>query len=165
MMAQVFFEGQYLPLLVGLIRSASECIDVCCYEWGWFGGQRQGTAQDINREICTASKRGVRVRVLLHNEPPGRVLGKINRKTAGMLRRYGVDVRLGGTAKTLHAKLWVFDGSKAVVGSHNMSRRALTINAEAGVLVDEPREVEKVRAYFERLWGGVPVPALDRAQV
>ena len=158
----VFFEKDYLPVVVGCIKEAVEEIVVCVYEWGWYEGQRTGTVQDVNRNLCLAAKRGVRVRALLHNEAPGRSLGKINRKAAGRLRRNGVDVRLGGTAKVLHAKLWVFDDRKAVVCTHNISSRAVTCNAELGVLLEGVEEVGKVKDYFERLWSRIPTPTEHR---
>lgn len=156
----VFFEREYLPLVVGCIKEATEEILVCTYEWAWYDGQRTGTVQDVNRNVCQAARRGVKVRALLNNEPPGRTLGKINRKSAGRLRRNGVDVRLGGTAKIIHAKLWVFDGRKAIVCTHNVSSRAVSSNAELGVLLEDVEEVGKVRDYFERLWARVPVPSV-----
>ena len=157
----VFFEAEYLPLVVGCIREATTEILVCVYEWAWYEGQRTGTIQDVNRNVCQAAKRGVKVRALLNNEPSGRTLGKINRKSAGRLRRNGVDVRLGGTAKIIHAKLWVFDGQKAIICTHNISGRAVSSNAELGVLLEDPAEVGKVAAYFESLWARVPMPAAD----
>lgn len=159
----VFFEREYLPLAVGCIREATAEILVCVYEWAWYDGQRTGTIQDVNRNVCQAAKRGVKVRALLNNEPAGRTLGKINRKSAGRLRRNGVDVRLGGTAKIIHAKLWVFDGKKAIICTHNISGRAVTSNAELGVLLVDPEEVGKVAAYFESLWARVPMPKVEAA--
>lgn len=160
---RVFFEREYLPLAVKCIREATSEILVCVYEWAWYDGQRTGTIQDVNRNVCQAAKRGVVVRALLNNEPSGRTLGKINRKSAGRLRRNGVDVRLGGTAKIIHAKLWVFDGKKAIICTHNISGRAVTTNAELGVLLVDPEEVGKVAAYFESLWTRVPMPKVGAA--
>ena len=159
----VFFEREYLPLVVGCIQESVEEILVCVYEWGWYEGQRTGTIQDVNRNVCQAAKRGLKVRALLHNEAMSRSLGKINRKSAGRLRRNGVDVRLGGTAKVIHAKLWVFDGKKAIVCTHNISGRAVSSNAELGVLLEDGESVGKVRDYFERLWARVPMPKVEAA--
>ena len=152
-MIRVFFSGEFLPLVVGEIQGASHCIDVVCYEWNWYEGQRTGTAQDINRELAIRAKAGAKVRVLLHNEAMGRTLGKINRKTAGHLRRAGAEVKMGNTGMTVHAKVWVFDRERAIVGSHNISSRSVGRNAEAGVLFDDGGEVEKIVAWFEGLWG------------
>ena len=158
-MGSVFFEREYLALVVGCIQEARESIVACSYEWAWYEGQRTGTIQDVNRCLCQAAKRGLQVRVVLHNEPPRRPLGGINRKSAGRLERNGVQVRMGGTARIVHAKLWVFDDRKAIICTHNVSNRAVTSNAELGVLLEDGESVGKVAAYFESLWERVPVPA------
>lgn len=162
-MVSVFFDGDYLPVVVGLIREASQSIAACCYEWVWYSGQRSGTVQDVNRELCSAAKRGVVVRVLLHREAPGRPLSRLNHLTAHNFARYGVDVRFAGTARIHHAKFWLFDGARAVICTHNVSQRAVQMNAELGVVVSEPGEVAKVAAYFEGLWNAVP-GVLDGAE-
>lgn len=38
----------------------------------------------------------------------------------------------------LHAKLLIVDGRRALVGSANLTHRALTANLEAGVLIEDP---------------------------
>lgn len=158
-MAEVFLERAYLPLVVGCIKESRQGILVCTYEWAWYDGQRTGTVQDVNRTLCQAAQRGVLVQALMHNEPPGRPLGKINRKAAGRLRRNGVEVKLGGTARIIHAKFWVFDDEKAIVCTHNISRRATSSNVEVGVLLDDYKNVSTLRDYFWRLWAGVPARA------
>jgi len=155
----VFLEREYLPLVVGCIREAKESILVCTYEWGWYEGQRTGTIQDVNRCLCQAAQRGVLVQALMHNEAPGRPLGKINRKSAGRLRRNGVEVKLGGTSKIIHAKFWVFDEKVGVVCTHNVSGRAVSSNAEVGVYLDVARDAWTLRDYFWGLWGAVPAAA------
>lgn len=162
-MVSVFFDADYLPVVVGLIRQATRSIVACCYEWVWYSGQRSGTIQDVNRELCSAARRGVPVRVLLHREAPGRPLSRHNRLTGHNLARYGVDVRFAGTARIHHAKFWVFDGATVVISTHNVSQRAVRSNAELGVVVGEPGEVARVAAYFEGLWNAVP-GVLDGAE-
>ena len=152
-MIQVFFGSEFLPLVVKEIQVAEEEILVVCYEWNWYEGQRTGTAQDVNRELAIASKRGVKVKALLHNESMRRALGKLNRNTARHLRRAGAEVKMGNTRMTVHAKVWVFDRERAVVGSHNISSRAVGRNLEAGVLFDDRIEVLKVVEWFEGVWG------------
>ena len=148
----VFFEGEYLALVFKLIQEVKAEILVCVYEWAWYPGQRTGTIQDINRELCRRAKEGVKIFALIHNEPPGRSLGKLNRRSASHLERAGAEVRLGNTGKILHAKLWVFDREKAIVCSHNISERAVTSNAEVGVLIEDEESVKKCQDFFQRLW-------------
>lgn len=152
-MARVLLDGDFLLAVVEALRNTQSSVDVCCYEWAWYSGQRTGTVQDINRELCIAARRGVKVRVVLHNEAMGRHLGKLNRATAKRLRDAGCDVRMSPMQKPIHAKVWVFDGRTVVLGSHNISTNAVKRNAEAAVLIDDAGEAERVLKWFEGLWG------------
>ena len=154
----IFTESEYLRHVVDCTRQAESEILVCCYEWAWYEGQRAGTAQDINRAICSASDRGVKVSALLHHDSAMSHLSRINKKTAARLRRWKVAVRLGSSRKAIHAKFWVFDGARAIICTHNISNRAVMSNAEIGVLLDDEENVNKVRDYFFSLWNGLPRP-------
>ncbi len=64
---------------------------------------------------------------------PGRPFEQL----AGITRwRWPADQRTPGAA--LHAKLLVVDGRRALVGSANLTHRALAANLEAGVLIADP---------------------------
>jgi len=132
------------------------------YEWSWYQGQRSGTVQDVNREVCNAADRGVAVRVIMHNEAKGRHLGKLNRRTAGALERHGVKVLMQPQQRVLHAKVFVFDGKVALVGSHNISNRSVGSNIECGVMLDDEKAIEKIRSVFDELWArGIKAPQVD----
>ena len=113
---------EYLGAVVKLVRGCESELAVVCYEWAWYSGQRGGTVQDVNRAVCQAAVRGVKVRVLLHNEPARRHLGGINRKTRGRLERHGVEVRMGHTGRALHAKFWLADGERASLHIHTKAK-------------------------------------------
>lgn len=152
-------DGEVLKRVVDLVRGCERELVVCCYEWGWYEGQRGGTVQDIGRAVCQAAQRGVRVRVLLHNEARGRPLARINGRTRGRLMRAGVEVRMGNSRRVLHAKFWLADGRVWLIGSHNMSTRATTTNAEVSVVGEGGGVAARLAAYFEALWAGAPTPA------
>jgi len=148
----LFIEREYLPVVLKHIREAAVSIEACCYEWSWYAGQRMGSVQGVNRELGYAVKRGVKVRCLMHNEPPRGHLGKINRRTAHELKVLGCEVKMGGTEKILHAKFWIFDREKAIVCTHNISNRAANSNAEVGVVVEDPGDILKLANYYDKLW-------------
>ena len=152
MAAVVYIGKEFLKLAVQNVRDAKSYILVMMYEWAWYEGQRSGTIQDLNRELCIASKRGVKVRVILHNESKGRHLGKINRKTAGRLQRNGCQVLLQPMQRALHAKVWIFDGKVAMVGSHNISERAVNRNIEVGCEIRDTVNIAKLLDLFEEIW-------------
>lgn len=51
----------------------------------------------------------------------------------------------------LHAKLLVVDGRRALVGSANLTHRALTANLEAGVLIEDPELAAELEAHVRTL--------------
>jgi PLD-like domain len=61
----------------------------------------------------------------------------------------------------LHAKLYLFGASRAVVTSANLTGAALDSNHEFGAVTDDPTSIATCRAYFDRLWtlGGMDLSA------
>lgn len=51
----------------------------------------------------------------------------------------------------LHAKVLVIDGRRALVGSANLTRRALTANIEASMLINDPHVATKLEDHVRRL--------------
>lgn len=151
-MIKVLLGGEFLASVVKEIQRAEKSIWVAMFEWSWYPGQRTGTCQDINRALCGQAKNRTDVRVLMHNESIGRHLHKINRRTAGHFRQSRVQVKWGNTGRPLHAKVWVFDQARVIIGSHNISVRATRTNVECSVLTDYPDEVRRVVQWFEELW-------------
>ena len=89
--------------LSALLRSAEHSIDVMVYLL---------TSQEVVMELAAAQRRGVRVRVLLEEEPVGG--GQGNRVAAQELTAAGVAVRWAApTFRFTHAKVILVDGTRA----------------------------------------------------
>jgi phosphatidylserine/phosphatidylglycerophosphate/cardiolipin synthase-like enzyme len=70
---------------------------------------------------------------------------------AGIRRwRWPAEQRPPGGA-VLHAKALVVDGHSALVGSANLTQRALTANLEVGVLVRDPAVAQAIEAHVHEL--------------
>ena len=65
------------------------------------------------------------------------------------LLAHGASVR---GIRHLHAKLYVFGQSVAIVTSANLTGAGLASNPEFGVLVDDDHAIESCHRYFEHLW-------------
>lgn len=151
-MIKVLTGSEFLSEIVKQVRVAERSIWVAMFEWSWYPGQHTGSVQDLNRELCIQAKNKMEVLVLLHNESIGRALHKINRATAGHLRQSGAEVRWGNTGQPLHAKVWIFDRARVIIGSHNISVRSTRTNHEVSVLCDVRDVVEVLAVWFEGLW-------------
>lgn len=149
---KVFFDRQYLPTIIPLIQKSKSEILIAVYEWAWYDHHRSGTAQDLNRTVCRQADNGTKIQAILHHDYRTSHLSKLNRKSASRLRRHGVEIHFGSQKSIMHAKLWVFDNTTAIICTHNISTRALTTNRELGVVLDDPNIVSLIRDYFIGIW-------------
>ena len=54
--------------------------------------------------------------------------------------------------RNLHAKLYLFGSSRAIITSANLTKAGLWHNHEFGFITDDKESVEACRAYFDDLW-------------
>ncbi len=132
-------------------------------ETGWGSELRACLRADRShlRIVCPFIKRGAIERLLGHGE-----LGEIQVITRFDLRDFcdGVNdlsalrlllehgARIRGI-RNLHAKLYLFGTSRAVVTSANLTDRALTTNHELGFVTGDCEIVSRCSEYFGNLWG------------
>ena len=111
------------------------------------------------RIICPFIKSAAIGRLLLHHPDRVRVITRFNLQdfAAGVsdvdaLRQLlDANGRVRGI-KNLHAKLYVFGKSRAIVTSANLTEAALTKNHEFGLITDDTEAVRNCLGYFDRLW-------------
>jgi len=125
--------------LLALINSATKSIDIEIYTF---------SSDEVVSALIKAKNRGVNVRVIMEK----RIIGKQNEETFVALSAAGVKVRWASTEfKLTHSKFMVIDGTRVLVGSHNLSKNALRQNREASVIFTGP-EVSEFIKVFEEDW-------------
>ena len=66
--------------------------------------------------------------------------------------------------RNLHAKLYLFGTSRAIVTSANLTGAGLSANREFGLVTEDRAAIERCLAYFENLWP-LAGPDLERLQL
>jgi phosphatidylserine/phosphatidylglycerophosphate/cardiolipin synthase-like enzyme len=101
---------------------------------------------DMRGRLVEAARRGVHVRILVPANPTADALS-IYRD----LEKSGVEVRLLADAYS-HAKAIVVDGSRAFVGSQNLTQGSLDRNRELGIVLTDRPNLDRLRSVFESDW-------------
>lgn len=137
---QVFFSpgDDCLNAIQQQLRSAVSTVRICVF-----------TISDdrIAREIKSAHRRGVSVRVLTDNDKSLDMGSDIEE-----LARAGVEVKMDYTKNHMHHKFAVIDKEYLITGSYNWTRSAANYNHENLLLTSDDSVVREYLKEFERLW-------------
>ena len=117
---------------------------------------------DVVREFEAAARRGVHVDLIMEGTAAegGTLQGPLGASAAfTALRPYATFWTwpaarrpvVGATRAALHAKLVAADQKIAVVGSANLTDRALADNIEVGIIIRDPHVVERIVRHFKSL--------------
>jgi cardiolipin synthase A/B len=88
----------------------------------------------MSRALTEASKRGVRVVLLLPGEIDNKIVRHASRAGFGELFKAGIEI-YEYQAGLLHAKTMVIDGVWATIGSTNLDTRSFALNEEVNLVV------------------------------
>ena len=140
--------------------------------WEKLLDEAMSAAGERLRIVCPFIKRGV-VEHLLRRRSPGRIEvltrfdlrhfreGVSDLDALALLLERGARIR---GVRNLHAKVYQFGRTRAVVTSANLTGAALRSNHEFGFVSDDPEILRRCERYFEDLWGKAE-PDLTRGRV
>jgi phosphatidylserine/phosphatidylglycerophosphate/cardiolipin synthase-like enzyme len=133
---------QYARVVIPLVQNADDSIRIIMFDWRWYPTISATPISQFNSEIVKAIKRGVSVKALVTNEG-----------VATRLKAHGAQARTLHSKRTLHTKMLLIDDQKVVLGSHNFSQRAFSLNEEASIYVKMSSPQNDFVKYFDALWG------------
>lgn len=102
------------------------------------------------RELVRASRRGVRVQLILQGEPDMPIMRWAARVLYGHLIRNGVGIH-EYCERPLHGKVALVDEEFAMVGSSNLDPLSLSLNLEANLMIRSRAFTAELRARLEQL--------------
>ena len=136
------YSQDFCRIVLPLILKARNTIDVLTYDWRWYPNNPEHDIQKINVAMISLISRGVKVRVLLQDK-----------SMVEFLKSLKVLARVHSDGRTLHAKLMIIDQKYLIIGSHNLTHRALDYNIETSLLIDDPDIVSHHQLLFNHLYG------------
>lgn len=98
--------------------------------------------------MINASKRGIDVRICLPHIPDKKIAFALAKTHYKQLLENGVKI-YEYTPGFCHSKTWLSDDSSGFVGTINLDYRALYLNYECGVLMNETKAISQMREDFD----------------
>lgn len=126
--------------VVPLISSAKRSIQIIVFDWRWYYNEPGNPMQLFNQAIIQAVRRGVRVEVITSCA-----------EIVKILNSQGCIAKKLITDKLVHVKLMIIDSEKAIIGSHNYTQNAFTMNHELSIIIDDSQLINGFEDYFKSL--------------
>jgi len=102
----------------------------------------------IVRSLLRASRRGVRVRLLMPARSDVLLVQLVGRSSYGTLLRGGIEI-FEMERELLHAKVMLVDGERSVIGSANLDQRSFHRNFEINCVIDSNAFGAQIRRELE----------------
>ena len=112
--------------VIPLIENAKNSIKIMVFDWLWYPNDPGSPVQQFNHAILTAKNRGVEVQVITNIDAIIKILN-----SQGCFAKRLFSKRL------VHVKMLIVDGRHLVLGSHNYTQRAFTMNFEASIILKD----------------------------
>lgn len=141
MQNQTIIGSEYPKIVGGIIDRAVFSIDILMYDWRWYKDDFSHPLQIFNLKLVRAIKRGVKIRVIT-NSPD----------VVDTLNVLGFYAKVWSGSCMLHSKLVLVDNETVVSGSHNLTGKAFTSNAETSIVSFDPETSQRFKEYFNNIW-------------
>ncbi|MCU0718941.1 MAG: phosphatidylserine/phosphatidylglycerophosphate/cardiolipin synthase family protein [Pirellula sp.] len=107
----------------------------------------------LRNALIEASKRGVQVTLLTNSleSTDQVVVHAAYTNIRRSLIRNGIEIYEQRGENPLHAKLIVIDGSKTIVGSHNLDMLSMKRNSEVGLLINNVAFAEEAMVFYRSM--------------
>lgn len=155
--------SKYFPALLNAIRTAQKSVYCCLYYISYFPDQHAKVEQ-ILTALIDASKRGVKVEVILdqgyESGEEGDMTGK-NVRAYSFLKQSGIPVFYDDNKTITHAKYFIIDEKTTILGSFNLSESSLSLNRESGVLIQSPEIAQSFMNQYSLIPKFTPEPVKD----
>jgi phosphatidylserine/phosphatidylglycerophosphate/cardiolipin synthase-like enzyme len=133
--------GEYSERVGRLFDGAKKNIDIVMYDWRWYENQLMHPVQRLNVKLVQAIQRGVMVRAVCNSS-----------NSLDLLNSIGIKARCTKDRRTVHTKMIIVDGETLVIGSHNITRNAMSHNIETSLIVSIPAGITRFAEFFNNLY-------------
>jgi len=138
---EVIIGRDFPKKVIPLIDSALSSIRIIVFDWRWYPNDPGNPVQLFNQAIVRAVRRGVKVDAIANSDD-----------IISVLKSVGVNAKKLSAKNLVHAKLLIIDDISIVIGSHNYSQSAFTMNFEVSIYISYFNGVDYLIKFFNSLW-------------
>lgn len=138
---RLILNDDFAAQAISIIEDAKSEIRLCAYAWKWYAEEPEIGIQKLNVALLRAVRRGVVVHALVDTNA-----------VCTNFRALGFDCRSVVNNRMLHTKAICVDRKSLVVGSHNLTKRAITDNYEMSIITQDFEPLEQFITYFDGMW-------------
>ena len=132
---------QFPGVVIPLIDKSKSSIKIVVFDWRWYPNEPGNPCQLFNQSIVRAVRRGVDVRVVANND-----------EIVQILQSVGVYAKKLLTKNLVHAKIIIIDEKIVILGSHNYTQSAFTMNFEISAVQDDADCAKQFLQFFNSLF-------------
>jgi len=132
---------QFPQKVIPLIENAKQSIKIVVFDWRWYPNDPANPVQLFNQALIRAKRRGVDVKVITNVA-----------YVRDILRSNQIDAKKPSTTKLIHSKMIIIDDKILIIGSHNYTQSAFTMNHEASIMIEGEGQLLDFIEYFYNLF-------------
>lgn len=151
-MQTVINDAGYIPFLRQCISAAKKFIYISSFKIEIISKPRGRKLKELFEDLISKAKNGVDVKLLINWHNDRRSVAKTNLFASHYLRKNGIAIRHLKNNRCCHSKLFIFDESTAVIGSHNLSIRSCGNNFEISLMTDDAESIKELSSIFIHSW-------------
>ena len=140
---QIINGSQFPTKVIPLIDSAKKSIKIVVFDWRWYPNDPDNPVQIFNQALVRAVRHGVKIQAVANFDA-----------LISTLNSLGIFAKKLIAKNLVHAKLMIIDDSIVILGSHNYTQSAFTMNQEISVVLEElsASSVDEFNRFFNSLY-------------
>lgn len=138
---QIIIGKEFPKKVIPLIDSAKRSISIIVFDWRWYPDDPGNPCQLFNASIIRAKNRGVEIKVI-SNIPD----------IVKRLKSLGIEAKKLLTPNLVHVKMMIIDEETFILGSHNYTQNAFTMNYEVSIILEDKEKAKELVGFFNNLF-------------
>lgn len=145
-------DDDFLPALLSIFSLAEREILISTFKFQIPNNRPGDPVNAIYKSLIQAKRKGIDIKIITNIHTRSKVGYGYNKVSADYLKKYSIETRGYKNSRIIHAKYVIVDSQYMLIGSHNITKKAITKNHEASIFVDDCTYASNLWLYFYSIW-------------